>query len=466
MTMIAWMLYTVMVGLCIVAAAMAADWIARLRRMPVRFVWIVAALLSVALPATARMRSRAAVRADRERLVLPDEFIQSSVIAVGRRVPAAATVYTAELWSLAIVLVGLPFIVVYVRFRRLCRSLPETELNGQRVRVSPMIGPVVVGVVRPEIVVPRWVFHHVPDEQRLILAHEAAHIRARDPLVIGGACALVALMPWNPAAWIILSRIRLAIEIDCDARVLREGASPLAYGSLLVDVAERATLLRVAVALSDGSSHLHQRIVAMSANHITHPVRRAAGVALIGLASLFAACEAKMPTSAEIDRMDAKAVEKNAHALGLIMSDSSVRWSVDGVETTAAAATAIAPDKIASVSVSKVDLSGVAHVYVTTKRGEQSRLDAPGVARALRRRSPQRIVGDVDPFDKLATKSDSERPAIFVDGARARAAELKTLDRARISNIEILKGPSAIQKYGSDASRGVIAITMKPAGAP
>src|SRR5204863_5446483 len=136
------------------------------------------------------------------------------------------------------------------------------------------------------IVVPRWVLDRSRDEQRLILAHEAEHVRAGDPILLGAACALVALMPWNPAAWIILSRIRLAIEIDCDARVLRGGVSPQAYGSLLVDVAEHASPLRFAMALSDRSSHLHQRILAMSPRSVPHSIGRVASVMIIGLASL------------------------------------------------------------------------------------------------------------------------------------------------------------------------------------
>ncbi|MGZ6640165.1 MAG: M56 family metallopeptidase, partial [Solirubrobacteraceae bacterium] len=74
--------------------------------------------------------------------------------------------------------------------------------------------------------------------QRLVIAHEAEHVAARDTLVLGIACVVVAAMPWNPVVWYMLSRLRLAVELDCDARVLRAGAAPLSYGALLIDVAE------------------------------------------------------------------------------------------------------------------------------------------------------------------------------------------------------------------------------------
>ena len=58
--MIAWMLYTVIVALCAVIAASAAEWLLRARRRPIRFVWIGAATLSFGLSATAPLRMRMA----------------------------------------------------------------------------------------------------------------------------------------------------------------------------------------------------------------------------------------------------------------------------------------------------------------------------------------------------------------------------------------------------------------------
>jgi len=266
------------------------------------------------------------------------------------------------------------------------------------------------------------------------------------------------MMPWNPATWIILSRLRLAIEIDCDARVLRGGVSPKVYGSLLVEVAERASPLRFAMALSDSSSHLHQRILAMSSRSMTHPIGRVASVVIVGLASLLAACEPKMPTAAEIDGMDAATVEKSGRALGIMSRDSSVVWSVDDVQTTAAVARAIPADSIVTVSVNKVD--GSPHIYVVTKRGQQLALERSGEAGLVRRRDTGQ-----DPIVGLASKSEQDQPLVVIDGARSTSAAMKALDRSRIAAVEIIKGPSAIREYGDDAKRGVIVIRMKPAGA-
>ena len=62
----------------------------------------------------------------------------------------------------------------------------------------------------------------------------------------------------------MLSRLRLAIELDCDARVLRRGAAPRAYGSLLIEVAQNASPLTLsALGFADESSQLYQRILAL-----------------------------------------------------------------------------------------------------------------------------------------------------------------------------------------------------------
>jgi len=61
--------------------------------------------------------------------------------------------------------------------------------------------------------------------------------------------------------------------------------------------------------------------------------------------------------------------------------------------------------------------------------------------------------------------SQGTTPILFVDDVRTDMAALKTLDRARIATVNILKGASAVSLYGPDAKNGVILVRMKPAGA-
>jgi len=52
---------------------------------------------------------------------------------------------------------------------------------------------------------------------------------------------LVTLFPWNPALWWQLRRLRLAVEMDCDQRVVASLGDAPAYGELLLRVARAAS---------------------------------------------------------------------------------------------------------------------------------------------------------------------------------------------------------------------------------
>src|SRR6185437_406457 len=91
------------------------------------------------------------------------------------------------------------------------------------------------------------------------------HRRARDTLLLAACGCAAALCPWNAALWWQLARLRLATEIDCDARVLARGADARTYASVLVAAGERiVAATRFAPAFVERRSLLERRIVAMS----------------------------------------------------------------------------------------------------------------------------------------------------------------------------------------------------------
>jgi TonB-dependent SusC/RagA subfamily outer membrane receptor len=460
--MIAWMLYSVAVGLCTVVAARAAECLLRLRGRPVRFAWIAAGALSLLLAASAPLRGRPSPNEHVQPVELSSlALVQTSIRSVERHVPAGMARYVAGLWAIASLLVTASFVAAFWRLRRARRTWPVVDLLGERVRLSPAVGPIVVGLVRPEIILPRWVLDRSSTDQRLIIDHEVAHVRARDPIALGAACASVALMPWNPASWMILSRLRLAIEVDCDRRVLRGGVSPRFYGSLLIDVAERASPYHfAATALADDASHLHQRILAMQHRRFTHPFLLGASVALLGLASLLAACEAKMPTAADIEHMDVGSAERSTRLLGVLTPDSSLLWTIDGVASTEAAAKAIPAERIVAVEVGKFE--GRKRVFVTTKAG----WNTGQAQRADTIRIANRRAGMADDTVAFIRKPQTPQtregtPLVVIDGVRSDPSALKTLDRNRIDRVDVLKGELAASRYGADGVNGVIVITTK-----
>lgn len=135
-----------------------------------------------------------------------------------------------------------------LRQRHLCRaSAAVVERDGlPSVLVHDEAGPMVVGIRRPRIVVPRGLFHGLaPDLLDAVLRHETAHVRHRDPwsaLALAIACAIA--WPIVPV-WIAAGRIRLLMELRADEAVL-DGVTPTtlrAYRKLLLSLAARPMVL-------------------------------------------------------------------------------------------------------------------------------------------------------------------------------------------------------------------------------
>jgi hypothetical protein len=138
---------------------------------------------------------------------------------------------------------------------------------GASVYIAPDVGPAVVGLLRPRIVIPAWLTETPASHQAMVIAHEQAHLARHDPQVLTVALCLLVLMPWNLPLWWQLHRLRYAIEVDCDARVLERGLDTRQYGEMLIDVSQRPSVYIGAVAaMSESRSFLEERITIMVRN--------------------------------------------------------------------------------------------------------------------------------------------------------------------------------------------------------
>ena len=312
--MISWLAYTAMVTLLLAGAALAAEASARLRRTSTRWIWaaaIVAAPLlplvistvSIELPANLApglASTSIALRETTSPALSPSTWIADpagATEAVDGGTPNALLLKRAWIAvSLALVLaLAASAAALHLRKRR---WMPRT-MHGAGVLVAPDAGPAVVGLVRPRIVVPAWLLQAPPLQQSLVIAHEQSHVDARDPHLLAFAIAVLVLMPWNLPLWWMLHRLRHAIEVDCDARVLRGGHDVRAYGETLVDVGQRQSgYLGAAAAMAESRSLLEQRIRLM----LRAPGRkgRLAGVVLGGVALSMAAIAAQVAPPASV----------------------------------------------------------------------------------------------------------------------------------------------------------------------
>ncbi|HEV2146467.1 MAG TPA: M56 family metallopeptidase, partial [Longimicrobiaceae bacterium] len=156
------------------------------------------------------------------------------------------------------------------------RGWRRATVAGVPVLVSASTGPAVVGFLRGRIVLPEWALAWDGERQRMMVEHEREHLRARDPLLLLLAFTAAAAFPWNAALWWQLRRLRLAMEVDCDARVLRRHSDVRAYGLLLLEVGRVASSGRLPlVALTEPPSFLERRIHAMTRPVLQGRIRRA-----------------------------------------------------------------------------------------------------------------------------------------------------------------------------------------------
>jgi hypothetical protein len=154
-------------------------------------------------------------------------------------------------------------------------------VDGVPVVVTESLGPATVGVWRSRVLLPRWVLALPCAQRRYVVRHEEEHRRAHDAALLGVAAILVSLVPWNVALWWQLRRLRLAVEIDCDRRVVSALGDATAYGELLLRVAEAASRgPRLQPALLGGAGMLERRLTWLLAPAPRRLVRRLLAPAL------------------------------------------------------------------------------------------------------------------------------------------------------------------------------------------
>ena len=294
--MLAWMLYVVMVTLLLSIGAYVAERAARLQRGRSRWIWITAIVASLALPTviasvTVQLPNVMSAAVAEKVVVLREATTQalSPVMWISGSAGEPTgwrdldgTLTTLWRGASAAMLLALIASGLHLALRK--RRWRKDSLAGAEVLVTEDVGPAVVGLLSPRIVVPRWVTMALPKHQSAVIAHEQSHLDAHDPQLFTFALALLVFMPWNLPLWWQLRRLRYAIEVDCDARVLAGGLDAAHYGETLITVGERQSAYVGAVAaMSESRSFLEQRIRIM----ISKPARwRRVGMAALAGVSL------------------------------------------------------------------------------------------------------------------------------------------------------------------------------------
>jgi beta-lactamase regulating signal transducer with metallopeptidase domain len=292
-----WMTTATVFALLVGLTAVLGERALRIVGRQTRGVWFAALAASVAwpfaAPLAARWRPAAAASASTE--MLP--AVTSTIDAIVAFSPASERWATRlddvllALWAMASFALLIRLGVSLRRVAGITRDATRETIAGEQVLVTPSLGPAVFGFRTPRLLVPRWLFDLDAPLRALVVQHEREHLRARDAQVTLAVAVIVALVPWNAAVWWIARRLRVAMELDCDARVLRTTQAAERYGRLLLLIAQRQTPTNVASMLAESNPDLTRRIHQMNASRPTK-ARLRVGV-LSALAIITLACSAK-----------------------------------------------------------------------------------------------------------------------------------------------------------------------------
>jgi len=198
-----------------------------------------------------------------------------------------------RLWAAATTVLLLAYVASSFRLATLAKGWPRVGDDEPLVVLSDDVGPAVLGILRPRIVLPRWLMDSPASVRSTIMAHELEHIAARDQASIVAAQLVTVLLPWNLPLWWFARRLRLGIEVDCDARVLRRGVDAEHYADVLLQVGQRRSAVPFAAAtLIEPVTQLERRIRIMLTRRRPMSLRHAA--AATALAVAITACASRI----------------------------------------------------------------------------------------------------------------------------------------------------------------------------
>lgn len=482
--MVIWMGYALAVATLVAVATQLVDPVVRARGYPTRYAWGVAMILSLVLPAWAIVRPAAApaasVAGEGVGLLTVSAFLELERMSV----PEPAVLDQAEPWLLAVWLLSTMGLMValtggLIRLGARARSWPPTRIRQGEVLVSEDFGPALLGVRDPKVVIPRWALDLEPDRLGMVVAHEEEHRLAGDIRLLLAGAVLVVLMPWNVGLWWQLRRLRAAVELDCDTRVLRRGVPAKAYGALLLELGTRAPGLPLPVAALSRPVSLLERRLTMIVRGAKRggPLKTMMALATAGLLFVVA-CEAPTPTGiqpvpdgspAGVVRISPASEKLEYVVRGMVADSTSPLVYVDEVRLATRGVPDLNPDDIARIEVIKGEAAEVAFgpeavhgvIQIYTKAGNPEmvsvREEAAGEfrfgpeetkLRLLKEKAVQEQAGN-EPAGTIRSMEDAR---IFVDGELFEG-DITTIDKESIDRVEVHKG--------QDGSKDTIYIILK-----
>jgi WD40 repeat protein/beta-lactamase regulating signal transducer with metallopeptidase domain len=157
-------------------------------------------------------------------------------------------------------------LIVRQQARRIGLKVAPLVCYCERVAV-----PVVVGILRPTILLPASLVSGLtPDQLQALITHELSHIRRCDLVANLAQRVIESLLFFHPAVWYVSRRVSAERENCCDDLVVSAGCDRVQYAGTLIRVAEAYAALNdigasshasALAANGKGSTEFNRRIV-------------------------------------------------------------------------------------------------------------------------------------------------------------------------------------------------------------
>ncbi|HKD09095.1 MAG TPA: M56 family metallopeptidase [Bryobacteraceae bacterium] len=261
-------------------------------------------------------------RATAFRIVVP---ITASVA----RVAASSTGWRWSEIAVAIWLCGALFALArlavgHLTLRRLLRDGERFgERNSIPVFLTDVSVPVLCGLIRPAILLPRDAGSWSDARLDAALRHELGHARRGDVWSLTAAYLSRALYWFHPLAWLLTERARQEQEEACDDLVLNSGLEPATYAEALVASARQLTSTRLIGCHMLTHTTLKTRIARLFDNGLARKTSRA------GYLAAAVICLSTLAVTGMIAAQDNAAPQDGVYKVGNGVSAPSVVYKVD-----------------------------------------------------------------------------------------------------------------------------------------
>ena len=169
----------------------------------------------------------------------------------------------------------------YALLERLGKSWWRTGRRVTLLQSAAKVMPATWGWWWPVILLPAEADGWPPEQRRMVLLHELAHVKRRDCLTQMITQLVCAVYWFNPLVWVAARQMRIERERACDDWVLNSGCQASDYAAYLVEIARTFRRVpQVAAIAMARSSRLEGRIAAIVD---ASRARCAPGALLVGL---------------------------------------------------------------------------------------------------------------------------------------------------------------------------------------